>query len=314
VTGAPLRLAFAGTPEPAAIILERLLQAPDLVQIDVVYTQPDRPAGRGRKLHPSPVKQLAESRGLVLHQPASADELIGTADLAGYDLMVVVAYGLLLPQSVLEQPRLGCVNLHFSLLPRWRGAAPVQRALLAGDTETGVSLMQMDTGLDTGPILAQRCWPIGPTDTAGDLLQQLAQLGAESLVDVLPQLAAGKVEPVPQDDSRACYARKISKDEAWLDWHQPAQQLARRVRAFNPAPIARTDLAGLDCRIWSAEAVEAPADASPGTVVAAGKHGIDVVTGDGILRILRLQLPGRRILTAAEFLNGRPDFVHSIPV
>lgn len=313
MTGAPLRLAFAGTPEPAAMVLEQLLQVPASANITAVFTQPDRPAGRGRKLRPSPVKLLAESKHLQIFQPVTARELAEETPLAEYDLMLVVAYGLLLPASVLQQPRLGCINLHFSLLPRWRGAAPVQRAILAGDSVTGISLMQMDTGLDTGPVLVQRQTPLQPSDTAGELQQRLARLGAECLIDSLSQLASGNLQATPQDDSQASYAHKIRKVEAGLDWQQPAELLARTVRAFNPAPVARASLAGLDCRIWSAEALLAvAAGAQPGTIVAAGKPGIDVATGSGLLRILSLQVPGGRVLTAAEFLNGRPDFITSI--
>lgn len=302
-----LRLAFAGTPEPAADVLAALLEHSPHT-ITTVYTQPDRPAGRGRKLKPSPVKALAQEHGLPVRQPASAAELEADTDLAACDALLVVAYGLLLTPTVLARPRLGCINLHFSLLPRWRGAAPVQRAILAGDRETGISLMQMDPGLDTGPVLAQVSEPIQATDTTGELQQRLAGRGAETLIELLPQLA--NIEPTLQDPGQATYAGKIHKSEGHLDWRQPATQLARIVQAFNPAPVASAELGGLSCRIWEARASEQDeaSGRSPGEIVAADKNGIDVATGDGLLSVLRLQIPGGKPLSAAEFLNGRPDF------
>ena len=301
---AALRLAFAGTPEPAAMVLQALLGTPHT--ITHVYTQPDRPAGRGRRLQPSPVKQLAQEHGLPVCQPASARELEADNELPRADALIVVAYGLLLSPAVLASPRYGCINLHFSLLPRWRGAAPVQRAILAADTETGISLMQMDAGLDTGPVLAQVREPIAETDTSATLQARLAGIGAQALIELLPRLA--RVQPRPQAGTGVCYAAKIDKAESRLDWNRPAAELARAVRAFNPAPVARGELGGLDCRIWEAVPVGEPGQAPPGSIVAAGKQGIDIATGDGILRIRRLQVPGGKVLAAAEFLNGRPGF------
>lgn len=306
MTETALRLAFAGTPEPAAMVLQALLETPHT--LSHVYTQPDRPAGRGRRLQPGPVKLLAQEHGLPVRQPASARELEADSELARVDALIVVAYGLLLTPTVLERPRYGCINLHFSLLPRWRGAAPVQRAILAGDRETGVSLMQMDAGLDTGPVLDQVTEPIGESDTTGSLQQRLAAIGARALIDLLPQLDT--LQPTPQPQTGVSYAAKIRKTESRLDWQRPAAELARAVRAFNPAPVARAEVGGLDCRIWEAEAIPEAPQKTAGCVVASGKQGIDVATGDGILRILRLQVPGGKPLTAAEFLNGRPGFGH----
>jgi len=305
VTATALRLAFAGTPGAAAVVLQALLERTPHT-ITGVYTQPDRPAGRGRRLQPGPVKMLAQQYGLPVHQPASARELENDTGLAAADTMIVVAYGLLLTPAVLERPRHGCINLHFSLLPRWRGAAPVQRAILAGDQETGISLMQMDAGLDTGPLLAQVSETITETDTTASLQQRLAETGADALIELLPRLDASRATPQPEDG--ACYAPKILKSETRLDWQRPAEELARAVRAFNPAPVARAQLDGLDCRIWEATVVDQPDRATPGTVVATGSQGIDIATGSGLLRIRRLQLSGGKPLTAAEFLNGRPGF------
>lgn len=305
MTGNALRLAFAGTPEPAAHVLRALLgQTPHTIAS--VYTQPDRPAGRGRKPRPSPVKSVAEEHGLPVRQPASARELELYEDLAENDVMVVVAYGLLLTETVLNRPRHGCINLHFSLLPRWRGAAPVQRAILAGDHETGISLMQMDTGLDTGPILAQVAEPIRPDDTTASLQARLADIGVTALVELLVHIGQAKARF--QEESGVTYAAKIHKQEARLDWQSPAAELGRAVRAYNPAPVASAELAGMPCRIWEAAVLDTASSATPGTVTATGKKGIDVATGQGILRIQRLQVPGGKPVRAAEFLNGRPDF------
>lgn len=299
------RVVFAGTPGFAVPSLERLGRMD--VTLAAVYTQPDRPAGRGRRPRPSPVKQAALDAGLAVHQPATLRDPEARRILAELqpDLLVVAAYGLLLPAPVLALPTRGCLNVHASLLPRWRGAAPIQRALLAGDTETGVSLMLMTRGLDEGPVLAERSCPILAEDTGGSLHDRLAVLGADLLEDALPQWWAGRLEPVPQDDALACYAAKLDKGEAQLDWRRPARELERQVRAFDPWPGAETLCQGERLRVWRA-ALGAAAQAPPGTVQAAGAEGLEVATGDGSLRLLELQLPGRRRQHVREFLNGHP--------
>ena len=222
------------------------------------------------------------------------------------DLMVVAAYGLLLPQAVLDTPRLGCINIHASLLPRWRGAAPIQRAIMAGDQETGITIMQMEAGLDTGPMLYKLQCAILADETGGSLHDRLAKLGAKALLATLPGLVAGTLRPELQDDSLATYAAKLDKQESLIDWRQSAAQIDRQVRAFNPWPVAQTDYQGKVMRIWQAEVVQEGQSAMPGTVVAAGKAGIDVATGLGLLRITRLQMPGKRAMTSQEFLNAHP--------
>ncbi len=304
----PLKVIFAGTPEFAAEALQTLLQSQH--QVIAVYTQPDRPAGRGRKLTPSPVKQLALTHDIDVYQPISlkdADAQQQLADLNA-DLMVVVAYGLLLPLPVLQAPRLGCINIHASLLPRWRGAAPIQRAILAGDTETGVTIMQMDDGLDTGDMLLKQACPIERQDTAQILHDRLAKIGATAVIDVLDQLSEGRANPEPQNDSQSCYAAKLSKAEAFIDWQQPAMEIEYLVRAFNPWPVAQTELGEQMMRIWQACALaDEAAGRPPGTVIKADKQGIDVATGNGVLRILTAQLPGGKALAAADLLNARKE-------
>jgi methionyl-tRNA formyltransferase len=298
----PLRIVFAGTPDFSVPPLRALLATGHAVV--AAYTQPDRPAGRGRKLSASPVKQLALEHGVPVLQPvnfkAAAD--VDALEALHADLMVVVAYGLLLPQRVLDAPRLGCVNIHASLLPRWRGAAPIQRAILAGDAETGITIMQMEAGLDTGPMLHVRSLAIAPDETGGSLHDRLSVLGAEALLEILPRIADGTAEPRRQDDALATYARKLLKDEARVDWSRPAVEIERQVRAFNPWPIAETRHAGEPLRIWQARAM--PGAGAPGAVLATGREGIDVGTGEGILRILSLQLPGKRPTEARDFLNA----------
>ena len=299
-----LRIIFAGTPEFAVPSLRALLDSPH--RVVCVYTQPDRPAGRGRKLTPSPIKELALAQGIEVRQPLSLKGEAEVAALAALqpDLMVVVAYGLLLPRGVLEVPRLGCINVHASLLPRWRGAAPIQRAIEAGGRETGVTIMQMEAGLDTGPMYLAKAIPIGAEDTGGLLHDLLAELGASALLEALPGIAEGTLRPRPQDDALATYASKLSKEEALIDWTRPTAELARRVRAFNPWPIAQTRWGDGVLRIWAAQALAGGDTAPAGQVLGASKSGIDVQTGEGILRIAILQAPGKRPMSAAEFLNA----------
>jgi methionyl-tRNA formyltransferase len=307
-----LRLGFAGTPEFAVPALDALA---DANQICAVFSQPDRPAGRGQSLHASPVKNRAVERGLTVHQPASfkSPEAVEILRKLGLDALVVVAYGLILPPAALECPRLGCINIHASLLPRWRGAAPIQRALLAGDATTGVTIMRMEAGLDTGPILARRAIDIGARDTAKTLHDRLAALGAELICETMEALRVGGARDVPQPAVGVTYAEKINKVEALIDWQQDAVRISRRVRAFNPWPIAETRLNGAQLRIWDAEIRDSQTiqpsepkfDAVPGTILAATQDGIDVACGRGVLRILRLQLAGRKPLPAQDFIQGQ---------
>lgn len=300
-----LRLVFAGTPEFAVPSLEACAASGH--RLAAVYTQPDRPAGRGRRPRASPVKARAAELGVRVRQPQTlrdADEQAGLAALSP-DLMVVVAYGLILPPAVLRIPRLGCVNVHASLLPRWRGAAPIQRAVEAGDARTGVTLMQMAAGLDTGPVLAQRECPIAPCDTAGELHDRLARLGGDLLAESLDALARGALSAAPQDTAQATYAAKLDKAEGRLNWDLDAAALARRVQAFNPWPVAYASLDNERVRVWRACARPGACEAAPGTVLAAGRDGVDVATGKGVLRIAELQWPGGRRLSAGEAANGR---------
>jgi methionyl-tRNA formyltransferase len=303
----PLNLIFAGTPEFAVPALQALLASPH--KICAVYTQPDRPAGRGRQLTPSPVKQLALSHHLPVHQPTTLRDAQEQQQLQTLqaDVMIVIAYGLLLPAAVLSAPRYGCLNIHASLLPRWRGAAPIQRAILAGDTETGITIMQMDAGLDTGAILHQVSCPLTPTDTSATLHQRLAELGVSALLNTLTELENGALHPFPQAASQACYASKISKEEAHLNWQQDAFLLERQVRAFNPWPVAYTHLQNDILRIWRAQALPTgnTHSALPGTLLALHKDSLDIATGHGILRIFEVQQPGTRLLTVTDFLNAR---------
>ncbi|WP_308725301.1 methionyl-tRNA formyltransferase [Metapseudomonas otitidis] len=300
-----LRLVFAGTPEFAAEHLKALLDTPH--QIVAVYTQPDRPAGRGQKLMPSPVKQLALQHGLpvlqppTLRDPAAQEELRALAP----DLMVVVAYGLILPQVVLDIPRLGCINSHASLLPRWRGAAPIQRAVQAGDAESGVTVMQMEAGLDTGPMLLKVTTPITAGATGGSLHDRLAQLGPQAVVQAIAGLAAGTLQGEVQDDALATYAHKLNKDEARIDWNRPADELERLVRAFNPWPICHSTLDGQPLKVLAAEPAEGCGQ--PGQILDASKDGLTVACGEGALRLTRLQLPGGKPLAFADLYNSRRE-------
>jgi methionyl-tRNA formyltransferase len=299
---ATARIAFAGTPDFAVPSLRAIVASGATVPL--VLTQPDRPAGRGRRLTPSPIKELAVELGLPLAQPLSLRQPRAFSPPSERpDLMVVIAYGLLLPRAWLEWPRLGCINLHASLLPRWRGAAPIQRAVLAGDATTGVSVMQMDSGLDTGAVHLARSTPIHANETAGDLHDRLAALAAQALLEALPSLLGGTSVPVPQRDELATAAPKIAKSEALLDWREPAVQLERRVRAFNPWPVAEARLGdGRRLRIFESAAVEAAPSGPPGAIVAAGRAGIDVATGAGLLRLKRIQPPSGRVMDVEAYL------------
>ncbi len=301
---ATLNIVFGGTPEFAVPALEALLAAGH--RIAAVYTQPDRPAGRGQRLAASPVKEAALQHELLVEQPASLRDPAATARLAGFkpDVMVVVAYGLILPVAILTVPRLGCVNIHGSLLPRWRGAAPIHRALLAGDSLTGVSIMCMDAGLDTGPVLSMHETPIGAREAATTLHDRLATLGAETLVTTLAKYAAGELSPQAQPATGISYAHKIRKEEALLDWQRSAVELDAQVRAFNAWPVAETRWRAQQLRIWEAMPVSIDAQAAPGTVLNADANGIVVATGAGALRLLRVQLAGRKQMSASEFLNA----------
>jgi len=302
-----MRIVFAGTPEFAVSSLRAAARHHEVV---AVYTQPDRPAGRGRGLAPSPVKLEAVARGIPVYQPESLKDEAAQQQLRDLqpDLMVVVAYGLILPKAVLASPTHGCWNVHASLLPRWRGAAPIQRAIQAGDTKTGVCLMQMEAGLDTGPVLLHQELPIATTDTGGQLHDKLAELGAQVLSDGLGLLRAG-IKPVarPQPEQGVTYAHKLDKAEARLDWVLDAGALARTVRAFNPWPIAEASLAGERVRIHGAVALDLAHGQAPGTVLAASRDGIDIACGQGALRLRVLQREGGKAITAADYLNARRD-------
>ncbi len=295
-------LIFAGTP-PFAVPALAALQAADH-RILAVYTQPDRPAGRGRRLAESAVKQYARAHELEVRQPPDLKGRAAEIAALRPDAMIVIAYGVLLPPDILAIPKFGCINVHASLLPRWRGAAPIARALEAGDVVTGVTIMQMEAGLDTGPMLLKRETPIGDQDTAASLHDRLSLLGAEALVESLEGLARGSVVPEVQDDKLACYARKLKKEEAVINWTQPAAVLGRRVRAFNPWPVASTTRAGRGLRIWEARVDERDAGETPGTLVGATAEGIAVACGRGTLLLTRIQAEGGKPLSAAEFLNG----------
>ena len=299
-----MRVVFAGTPEFAAVSLRELLRRG--VTPAAVLTQPDRPAGRGRKLVASPVKQVALDHDLSVQQPATLRDEEARAALAALrpDLMIVAAYGLLLPRSVLDVPALGCVNVHASLLPRWRGAAPIQRAIEHGDRQTGICLMQMDAGLDTGPVLARERCDIGPRETAGELHDRLAAIGATLLGESLDALATGALTAEPQPSRGVTYASRLDKNEAWIDWGDDALVIERRVRAFNPWPVTCTALAGARIRIWRAVPVSADSRGAPGTVLRADGDALHIACGTGALSLEEVQLAGGRRMTARDLVNA----------
>ena len=303
-----LKLIFAGTPDFAARHLAALLSSDH--EVVAVYTQPDKPAGRGQKLTASPVKELALAHDLPVYQPASLRNEAAQAELAalGADLMVVVAYGLILPKAVLDTPRLGCINVHGSLLPRWRGAAPIQRSIWAGDAETGVTIMQMDVGLDTGAMIRKVTCPIASDETSASLYDKLAGLGPQALVDTLDAMAAGDTAAEPQDDALANYAEKLSKEEARIDWSMDAVAIERCIRAFNPWPISWFDVAGQTVKVWQAEVLPQAHGQAAGTLLKADKQGIEVATGQGVLRLLTLQPPGKKAMSVSDLLNSRRDW------
>tara|TARA_R100001440_G_scaffold32138_1_gene50668 strand:- start:9265 stop:10200 length:936 start_codon:yes stop_codon:yes gene_type:complete len=302
-----LRIVFAGTPEFAAVALQALLDAGH--QVVAVYTQPDRPSGRGRKLTPSPVKQTALNAGLPVCQPESLKSTEAQAELANFeaDVMIVAAYGLILPQAVLSIPTHGCLNIHASLLPRWRGAAPIQRAIAAGDSESGITIMQMDKGLDTGAMLLKSVTEITDRDTGGSLHDRLAVLGGKAINDALTLLARQSLEPEIQDDAQACYAHKLSKQDGHIDWSQPASAIDRQIRAFNPWPGTYTDAGDQRIRIHDAAPVNEVSDAPHGTVLSRSRDGVTIACGDGVLQLTRVQLPGSRAQTISDLINGGRD-------
>ncbi|WP_421261876.1 methionyl-tRNA formyltransferase [Aeromonas jandaei] len=303
-----LKLIFAGTPDFAARHLAALLSSDH--EVVAVYTQPDKPAGRGQKLTASPVKELALAHNLPVYQPASLRKEEAQAELAalGADLMVVVAYGLILPKAVLDTPRLGCINVHGSLLPRWRGAAPIQRAIWAGDAETGVTIMQMDVGLDTGAMIRKVTCPIAADETSASLYDKLAELGPQALVDTINAMAAGETAAEAQDDALANYAEKLSKEEARIDWSMDAVAIERCIRAFNPWPISWFEVADQTVKVWQAAVIDSDHSQPAGTLLKADKQGIDIATGKGVLRLLTLQPPGKKAMSVTDLLNSRRDW------
>jgi len=304
----PLRIIFAGTPDFAARHLQALLNSEH--EVVAVYSQPDRPAGRGQQLQASPVKQLAVQHDIPVYQPKSLKKAKAQAELAALnaDLMVVVAYGLILPAVVLSTPKLGCINVHGSILPRWRGAAPIQRALWAGDDQTGVTIMQMDEGLDTGAMLSIATLPITASDTSASLYEKLADIGPKALLDALQDLPALQQKAVAQDDAKANYAEKLSKEEAQLDFHKPAAALEREIRAFNPWPVSYLQLGNQQLKIWQARVEPLTQTATPGTVLNVDKKGIVIATSEGALVLEQLQPPGKKAMAVADFINGRADW------
>ncbi|MGB7803681.1 methionyl-tRNA formyltransferase [Buttiauxella sp.] len=304
----PLRIIFAGTPDFAARHLDALLSSQH--QVVGVFTQPDRPAGRGKKLMPGPVKMLATEKNIPVFQPASLrpaenQELVSSLNA---DVMVVVAYGLILPKAVLDMPRMGCINVHGSLLPRWRGAAPIQRSLWAGDAETGVTIMQMDVGLDTGDMLFKLACPIEATDTSATLYDKLANLGPQGLLETLNQLATGSANPEIQNEELVTYAEKLSKEEARIDWTLSAVQLERCIRAFNPWPMSWLEIEEQPVKVWQASVINQLTSAAPGTILESNKQGIQVATGEGILNLQSLQPAGKKAMKAQDLLNSRSEW------
>ncbi|MEC7939617.1 MAG: methionyl-tRNA formyltransferase [Pseudomonadota bacterium] len=303
-----LRIVFAGTPDFAARHLAALLSSEH--EVIAVYTQPDRPAGRGKKLTASPVKNIALENNIPVYQPENFKSDEAKQELADLnaDIMVVVAYGLLLPQVVLDTPRLGCINVHGSILPRWRGAAPIQRSIWAGDKETGVTIMQMDIGLDTGDMLSIATLPIEATDTSASMYEKLAGLGPDALVECLADIASGKAVAEKQDDELANYAKKLSKEEARISWSDDAAHIERCVRAFNPWPMSHFEVAENSIKVWQSRVAEQTSDKPAGTILQSDKTGIYVATGQGVLVLEQLQVPGKKAMSVQDILNSRASW------
>lgn len=304
-----MKIIFAGTPEISMAVLQTLLSA--RLNVIACLTQPDRPQGRGLKLTASPVKQLALQHAIPVLQPASLKQTDIQTELRDLnpDVMIVLAYGLILPQAVLDIPKYGCINIHASLLPRWRGAAPIQHAILAGDKQTGITIMQMDAGLDTGDILTTYPCDIYANDTSAELYHRLTALASTAILDALQKLSAGKLISTPQDNALATYADKINKSDAKIDWQDNAENIDRAIRAYNPVPVAFTALNEQTIRVWRAEVAGAQLSSTmPGSIIAVEKSGILVQTGNGILRLLQLQLPGKKVLPVADLCHAHPEF------
>ena len=303
-----LKVIYAGTPDFSVAALQALINSEH--EVVAVYTQPDRPAGRGRKLTPSPVKQVALDYDIPVYQPLNfkADEDKQALIDLGADLMVVAAYGLILPPAILDAPRLGCINIHASILPRWRGAAPIQRSILAGDAETGITIMQMDVGLDTGDMLSKVTCEIDEKITASQLHDQLMEMGGKALMDIMPAIESESLQPEKQDESLVTYAEKLQKAEATIDWKQSARQIALQIRAFNAWPVSQTLYYKGDkelvMRIWQGQPLSQSTDADPGKVIAVQKKSFHVATGDGVLEVTEIQMPGKKPMAVAAFLNA----------
>lgn len=307
-----LRVIFAGTPDFAATALDALIknQAAQHLNVVGVYTQPDRPAGRGRQLKASPVKELALEHSIPVYQPLNfkQPEDLDALKLLNADLMIVAAYGIILPLSILSAPHLGCINIHASLLPRWRGAAPIQRAIVAGDTQTGITIMQMDEGLDTGDMMLTKVCEISQKDTGSSLHDKLAELGAESMLEALKGIQQQKIQLTKQDNEKSCYAHKLTKEEALIDWQQSAEQINLQIRAFNSWPVAQTHFDEKIIRIWQAQIVDKKSGNINGQILEINKNNIIVSCGKGCLAITDLQLSGAKRMSVSALLNGRPDF------
>jgi len=299
-----LRIIFAGTPDFAAEALKALIESSH--QVIAVYSQPDRPAGRGRQLKASPVKELALEHNIPVYQPLNLKDTSEHEQIENLnaDVMVVVAYGVILPKAVLDAPKHGCLNIHASILPRWRGAAPIQRAILAGDKESGVTIMQMDVGLDTGDMLTIQRTPIEASDTGSSLHDRLATIGAEALLETLDKISNNTLEPVVQDDSLSNYAKKLDKQEAAIDWTDSAENIVNKIQAFNSWPVAYCAYNGKSLRLWQARLLDSSKENTPGLVVDEGKEGIDIACGKGIVRIIELQLPGKKRIMVRDFINS----------